>query len=236
MKQSKWRIMIGILVLLALVGIGRPRKVEAAAFKPAKTYYLDITSYAKKNGKTVSELIGNYDIEIESVKSSNPSVLKPKKGEYVYFVLPRKNGSAKLTVTYTAGSGKKKTFTTTVKTRTYQNPVKQFKIGSTSFTKKFAKMGECQYDNRYQDSFAATGCLYDDVPNAKKYVKGKLNVKPAGGWKIVKLQKFDAKKSKWSTLKNGKNYTFKCASDRLVVTLKHTKSGYIRTLTVLEMG
>ncbi|MBR2187790.1 MAG: hypothetical protein IJ860_00030 [Eubacterium sp.] len=219
MKQNKWRIMIGIFVLLAIVGIGRPRKVDAAAFKPAKTYYLDVTANAKKYGTTVEELLNNFKIQIESVKSSKPSVLKVKKDNYGFMLRPLKAGSAKLTVTYTTEAGKKKTIKTTVKTRAYKNPVKQFTVGSTSFTKRFAKDNVCQYSYPTEET-----------------VKGKLNIKAAGGWKIVKIQKYDFYKSKWSTLKNGKNYTFSCGSDRLVVTLKHTKSGYIRTLTVNEMG
>ena len=218
MKQNKWRVMIGFFVLLAIVGIGRPRKVEAAAFKPAKTYYLDVTANTKKYGITVEELLNNINIQIKSVKSSKPSVLKVKKEDDAFRLRPLKTGSAKLTVTYTTEAGKKKTIKTTVKTLAYKNPVKQFTVGSTSFTKRFAKNNTCKY--RYP---------------TEETVKGKLNIKAADGWKIVEISKYDYYKYKSSTLKNGKNYTFNCVSDFLSVTLKHTKSGYIRTLTVFAV-
>lgn len=218
MKKRALRLTSLLLIVLMAVALIAPQSVEAATFKPAATYYLDMTANCKKYGQATETLLQNYTLKITKVTSSNTAVLKVKKTNGVFNLYPLKTGASNITVTYKDDNGKSQSFKTKVKVKSYSNPVKKFTVGSTSFTSRFKKDNNCQYNYKTEMT-----------------VKGKLTVTAAADWKIVKIQKFDFFTGKTSTLTNGKTYTFNAHKDRLKVTLKYT-NGYIRTLTVNELG
>ncbi len=165
---------------------------------------------------TDSDLNTNYEWSsgsVTNIKSSNTKVVRAKRlGTYTLLYLdPLKAGTSKVTYKY---KGKK--YTATIVVKNWANPVKTLTVGGKNYASKFTskavkKRGEFAYM----------------IDVAK--LNGTVKVKPASGWKLqsIKYGKFD----RWGgwfeyrTIKNGSKVSKAQRGDRLVITLKNTKTG-----------
>lgn len=145
------------------------------------------------------------------VKSSNPKVASAKaihKGTMLRIMF-KKAGTAKVSYVY---KGKKHTVKYVV--AKYVNPVKSFKVGGKEFKGQF-QAGE--------------------FGSAPYTASGKLSVKAAKGWKLLKMESDMWSKSlesiKTKAVKNG----YRASDDRdlaIRATLKNKKSGVKETVTL----
>lgn len=130
--------------------------------------------------------------KVAAVKSSNPKVVKAalRTDNYKRIVVQlKKPGTA--TVSFKL-NGKKRSMT--YKVAKYQNPVSVFKIGKLNLTSKFKESSVYSW---YTDG------PIEKQPNPKP-ITGRINIKPAKGWKLDKVFLFeDLAGSPLKQVKNG---------------------------------
>ena len=150
---------------------------------------------------------------VSNIKSSNAKVVKAKRlGTYnLVYVYPLKAGTSKVTYTY---KGKK--YAATVVVKNWANPVKKLTVGGKNYASKFTSKAVKKRGD------------YAFMIDIAKF-NGKIKVKPSRGWKLqsIKYGKFEPFAADWNfkTIKNGSKITKAKKCDRIIVTLKNTKTG-----------
>lgn len=73
--------------------------------------------------------LDGYEVKkVTSVKSSDETIIKTKKGDYEIELYGKKIGEARITVKYVGQNGKKGTFSKTFKVKKYPNAIKSLKV------------------------------------------------------------------------------------------------------------
>lgn len=149
-------------------------------------------------------LTDKYTYSVGNCKSTKKSVASVKGKSQKAYILVRKAGSADLTIkAKKAGSGKYKKYKTTVTAYEYTNPFKTFKIGKKSYKKR--------YDSSLL--YGTTGAL-----------KGKVTIKAAAGWKLVRIEKMGPGDDDFVKIENGSSVNIPQMGE-VRVTMKHKASG-----------
>ena len=160
---------------------------------------------------------------ISSLKSSNPSIIKPAfKSKYGYIkYTSKKFGTATVTYTmsYTDEDGQAVIENVTEKHKVvkYASPIKLFKVGSKNYTAKFKKTPQV---------------------NAKNALTGKISVKAAKGWTIKKIRRVDTKATSGEfvpqkKLKNGSKVNIKKSDEKALEVICYNKSGKYYSSVIL---
>lgn len=139
-----------------------------------------------------------------SVKVSNKKIVRVHAYKDGLSIIGKKPGTTKVSFKY---KGKKHKIT--VKIRKYKNPVKSFKIGGKQVRSRLNEMAEI---------------FFTPLP------LGKLNIKPAKGWKVKKIE-FFYENGKIKTVKNKKAKVTKNV-EYVIVTMKNTKKKYSMQLSL----
>ena len=154
-----------------------------------KTYVVSLKTYADVPSIQSYASAKSPEKKISGVKSSNPKVATAqaaKGGPYYYLCVDiKKTGTTK--ITFKQG-GKKHTVKYIVKA--YKNPVTSFKLGDKNYASKFDP------ENMLLSS------VYTAVGVNAKTLKGKVQLKPASGWKVKKIWYWNSK-AKMKFVKNG---------------------------------
>ncbi len=214
--------MFGLLFIAICMSVFlKPAQAEAAA---APKFYTKNMTIFKYPARPIGSWDQGFDIQNMQKKdkvtrcvSSNPKVLAVKavKGDEGYYYIavdPRKAGTVTLKCTVKRGTKSYK-ISTKIKVRNYKNPLSKYSIGKTSILSDLK-----------EDSFHH----YED-----NYLKGKLSVKAASGWKItgIWLENYGTGKSK--KIKNGISFSLNGTRwDHLRIETKNIKGKYKQTVTI----
>ncbi len=163
-----------------------------------------LSEYDKKTGYTCGIDGGGKILKVES---SNKSVAAVKKSQYCFFLIPKKLGTTKITVT--ALSGKKKIKRSgTVNVVKFQNPFQELKVNNKSYKSKL-------------------NASYNSIKIKTKKAKNKLKIKLKPGWEIDSdswIMK-DYHPTNY-TLKNGQKYSLEKGEElEMLIEVKNKKNG-----------
>ena len=144
----------------------------------------------------------SYDVDLSKSSIDDPSIVSFKESDGYVYLLLKKAGTTMIHLSATpVGSSESKIYDIRVKLEKYVNPVKTFKIGKKNYASKLKK--------------------FDFVMVDKNKVKGKLKVKAAKGWKIVRIERLTTgdqtvriKNNKKVTLKRGKSIYVYCKNKK----------------------
>lgn len=212
MKNKKQKIMGIVLMLFLGFAVVFPSiKVRAMGFINIEKNFKQTVTYSasdKKNGY----MLGTYNVLPQNAKkikvtSSKKSVAGIKKqkvqgGPPIFFLMPKKTGTTKVTVSAVVGKKTVK-YTGTVKIINFKNPFKSLKINGKSYLKQVKGS-----DNRIHI----------------KKSKMKLNYKLKSGWKIDWKETHGFKQT---NVKNNQTYTLKKGSSSgiIMIHVKNKKTG-----------
>jgi hypothetical protein len=166
---------------------------------------------------------GEYPLAISGLRNSNSAVLgvdASAAGEVGWLKYKlKKTGSATLTyrLTKSGGQPSSKTVTERHKIVSYKNPVKTFKVGSKNYASKLKKK---------------------PTHNVKGAISGKVRVKAASGWKIVKIRKvksdfLSGELASQKKVKNGGKVSIARGSGALEVICYNKKGKYYSSVILL---
>lgn len=215
-------ILLTLAAIFMITFIGRTITVQAAEKFPTVPKTKTLLYYpSMPDGKFDDSTFvwGGVVYNISNLKSSNPKVatLKNLSDDYntAIDIVLKKAGTTKVSFTLTKGKESKR-YTVKVTVHKYENPVKAFKIGKKNYAANFKKKSY--------------------LFSAKK-ISGKITITAAKGWKVKKIQKNSINNKgtqKFTTLKNGKNYTFTPFS-QLIVTCQNKKTKVVEKI-FLQVG
>ena len=235
------KVLVVVLALLLAIPSLPVVDVEASVKKPkllnentTMTYYT-----GEKDFDNQSSLLfrGNQKnistIKISKVKSSNNKVLRAKrvKGiknpagrvDYDWVELTaRKAGTVTVTFEAKVNGNKTYKYKAKIKIVKYQNPFKSLEIGSKNYASMFKRFEQTMWAQDGQD-----------------VLNGKLNIVPAKGWKISKIElRKGSYTNKYKKIKNGTKINLDGRKEStwggLSITMRHTKTGIIRHTLILR--
>ena len=210
MDKASHRNLIGIWGLLAVgmvvalcLALAPCRALalkDISASHPGNTRYLPV-SHSKGYGYFVSDLYSwTYCIDLSKASGIRAKNLILEEEEDIGYILrPKKPGKASISYKL-----KGKQHTAKYVFVKYKNPMKSLKIGKKQLAKHFKR--DCTW-------------------NPQKKLKGKLKVKAAKGWKLVRIT-HNGKK-----VKNGKKITYR-PDDDLCLVFKNKKTKVVQRTCV----
>lgn len=212
MKNKKQKMMgIVLMLFLGFAVVFPSMKVRAMGVIDIKKNFKQTVTYSasdKKNGY----LLGTYNVLPQNAKkikviSSKKSVANIKKqkvqgGPPIFFLMPKKTGTTKVTVSAIVGKKTVK-YTGTVKIINFKNPFKSLKINGKSYLKQVKGS--------------------ENLIHIKKS-KVKLNYKLKPGWEIDLKSIYGFKQT---SVKNNQTYTLKkdAFAAHITIQVKNKKTG-----------
>ena len=175
-RKSFFAVFLAVIVLLAMLLPACAVPVQAASSVLPKELKLVWIPGESSDTEVVNswEFPENVSLKHAKCKTSNKKVAtierSPDYGGQVSvdYISIKGPGKATLTAVAKKAGGKYKTYKIKVTVEEYTNPLKTFKIGAKSYKKKF-------------NDKISVGTM------SKKTLSGKLNIKPAKGFKITKI-------------------------------------------------
>jgi hypothetical protein len=188
MKQVKRTIRTCVAVLLVVCALSAGMAVQAKdkVKMVPETLWMGDDCYGGGRYESLPDDVES-GAKVVKIKSSDKKVLKvvkDGKGLYDYYLVPKKAGKAKISVTYEF-EDQKVTLSATYTVKKYPKPISSLKVnGKKMDTKK----------NLFRSSVKWSSG------------KSKIEVKPSSGWKVADMCYFDDKDD-YHQVKNGKKFS-----------------------------
>ncbi len=199
--------MITLIMAFALVLTGTvflsSQSANAAEDRPLSKKVSCIVFSDKSLNKIVLDKNFTYDVDKCTSSDKKVAVIKGKSSKAYLFV--KKKGKAAITIyAKKDGASEYKKYKVSVKAFNYTNPFKTYKIGKKDYKSKYNK-------NPHYGAGA---------------IKGKINIKAAKGWRLVRIEKMGPQDDDFIRVKNGSSVKIPQMGE-VRVTMKHKASGNV---------
>ena len=199
--------MITLIMAFALVLTGTvsfsTQSAIAAEDRPLSKKVSCIVFPGKSLNKTVLNKEFTYDVDKCTSSNKKVAVIKGKSSKA--YLLVKKKGKATITIyAKKDGTSEYKKYIVSVKTFNYTNPFKTYKIGKKDYKDKYNKK----------------------IHYGAGAIKGKINIKAAKGWKLVRIEKMGTHDDDFVKVKNGSSVKIPQMGE-VRVTMKHKASGNV---------